>query len=77
LKERQSNEFSRAVASVRESLEKLEADTGENDPQRAFLTERMRALKDFFDALDSLNNAVARLDSLGLNTVQMVLKILR
>ena len=85
LKERQNNEFERAVASVRETLEKLEADKGdalsaskgESDAERAFLTERVRALKDFFDALDSLTNAVARLDSLGLNTVQTVLKILR
>jgi DNA-binding transcriptional regulator GbsR (MarR family) len=91
LKERQSNEFNRSIASVRETLEKLEAgqgdalslSKGESDlvpgggPERAFLTERVRALKDFFDALDSLNSAVARLDSLGLNTVQTVLKILR
>jgi DNA-binding transcriptional regulator GbsR (MarR family) len=77
LKERQNNEFDRAVTSVRETLEKLDADTGTNDPERAFLTERVRALKDFFDALDSLSSAVARLDSLGLNTVQTVLKILR
>ena len=77
LRERQNNEFDRAVASVRETLEKLEADQGESDPERAFLTERVRALKDFFDALDSLGSAVARLDGLGLNTVQTVLKILR
>jgi DNA-binding transcriptional regulator GbsR (MarR family) len=85
LRERQNNEFDRAVASVRETLEKLEADQGdapnlskgESDPERAFLTERVRALKDFFDALDSLSSAVTRLDGLGLNTVQTVLKILR
>ena len=77
LRERQNNEFDRAVASVRETLEKLEADQGESDAERAFLTERVRALKDFFDALDSLSSAVARLDGLGLNTVQTVLKILR
>jgi DNA-binding transcriptional regulator GbsR (MarR family) len=85
LRERQNNEFDRAVASVRETLEKLEAGQGdalsllkgESDAERAFLTERVRALKDFFDALDSLSSAVARLDGLGLNTVQTVLKILR
>jgi DNA-binding transcriptional regulator GbsR (MarR family) len=77
LKERQNNEFDRAVASVRETLEKLETGRGEPDAQRAFLTERVRALKDFFDALDALSNAVARLDSLGLNTIQTVLKILK
>ena len=77
LKERQSNEFDRAVASVRKTLEKLESDSGESNPERTFLTERVRALKDFFDALDSLSNAVSRLDSLGINTIQTVLKILK
>ena len=77
LRERQNNEFDRAVASVRETLEKLEASPGSTDPERAFLADRVRALKDFFDALDALTSAVARLDSLGLNTVQTVLKILK
>lgn len=77
LKERQNSEFDRAVASVRKTLEKLETAPGAPDAERAFLIERVRALKEFFDALDSLNSAVARLDSLGLNTVQNVLKILR
>jgi hypothetical protein len=41
------------------------------------LLERVRALKEFFDTLDSLAQAVSRLDSLGINTVQMVLKLLK
>jgi hypothetical protein len=57
-------------------MEKLESDDN-SDPERAFLVERLRALKDFFDALDSLVNAVTRLDGLGLHTVQTVLKILK
>ncbi len=77
LKERQNNEFDRAVASVQETLEKLESDDGRTDTERAFLTERVRALKDFFEALDALTNAVSRLDSLGSNTIQTVLNILR
>lgn len=77
LKERQNNEFDRAVATVRLALEKLEKGHGKQDPERAFLTERVRALNDFFDALDSLSNAVSRLDSLGINTIQTVLKILK
>ena len=77
LKERQNNEFDRAVASVRQTLENLEKGVGRADPQRAFLIERVRALKEFFDALDALTNAVSRLDSLGMNTVQTVLKILK
>ena len=39
--------------------------------------ERIRALKDFFDALDSLTRAVIRLEGLGLPTIQKVLSILR
>ncbi len=77
LKERQNSEFDRAVSSVQETLARLEAGDGESDPQRAFLIERLRALKDFFNAIDSLVGAIARLDSLGLNTVQSVLKILK
>ena len=77
LKERQNNEFDRAVATVQLTLEKLETGRGEPNPERAFLLERVRALKDFFDALDSLSNAVSRLDSLGMNTIQTVLKILK
>ncbi len=76
LKERQNSDFDRAVAAVRTTLEKLETGSG-SDPERAFLIERIQALKQFFDAIDSLVSAVARLDSLGLNTVQTVLKILK
>jgi hypothetical protein len=76
LQERRNSDFDRAIATVRVTLEKLEA--GDNsDPERAFLVERLRALKDFFDAVDALVNAVARLDSLGLHTIQTILKILR
>lgn len=78
LKERQSGEFDRAVASVTQTLQRLEAGQGEFDSaERAFLAERARALKDFFDTLDALASAITRLDSLGLNTVQTVLKILK
>ncbi len=78
LKERQNSEFDGAVAAVRETLSKLEAGHGEFDPaERAFLTERVRALSDFFSALDSLTSAISRLDGLGIGTVQTVLKILK
>jgi DNA-binding transcriptional regulator GbsR (MarR family) len=76
LQERRNSDFDRAVATVRVTLEKLEL--GDlSDPERVFMVERLRALKEFFDALDSLVNAVTRLNSLGLNTVQTVLKILK
>jgi DNA-binding transcriptional regulator GbsR (MarR family) len=77
LKERQNGEFDRAIATVRETLEKLETVSEESEAERAFLMERVRALNDFFNALDALASAVSRLDSLGLGTVQTVLKILK
>ena len=78
LKERQNSEFDSAVRSVRETLEKLEVETGtEDEAERQFLLERMRALQSFFDALDGLVNAVVRLDGLGITTVEKVLSILR
>ena len=76
LLERRSSDFDRAVATVRVSIKKLESGD-HSDPERLFLLQRLRAMQDFFDALDSLVNAVTRLDSLGLKTVQTVLKILK
>jgi|SRR5271157_446268 len=76
LNERRNSDFDRAVATARLTLEKLEG-AGSADPEQAFLVERIRALKDFFDAIDALVNAISRLDHLGLNTVQTILKILK
>ena len=76
LLERRSSDFDRAVATVRVSIKKLESGDP-SDPERLFLLQRLRAMQDFFDTLDSLVNAVTRLDSLGLKTVQTVLKILK
>ncbi len=78
LKERQNSEFDSAVQSVRETLEKLEAGTGvEDEAERQFLLERVRALQGFFDALDGLVRAVVRLDGLGITTIEKVLSILK
>ncbi len=78
LGERQNREFDQAVRSVRETLEKLKAAKGSMDEtERKFLLERVQALQDFFDAMDSLSRAIARLDNLGLNTIQNILKILK
>ncbi len=78
LGERQNREFDTAVRSVRATLEDLRTSKGNLDEaQRKFLIERVRALQDFFDAIDSLSHAVTRLDSLGMSTVQRVLSILK
>lgn len=76
LKERQNTEFERAVGSVKETLAKLEAGTT-NAEERAFLIERVRALQEFFDAIDSLARAVVKLESLGLVNVQKILGVLK
>ncbi len=78
LGERQNSDFSRAVQSVRETLEKLQTGKGSMDEQeRLFLIERVKALQDFFDAIDHLSIAVSKLDSLGISTVRKVLSILK
>ena len=78
LKERQNSEFDTAVQSVRTTLEKLEAGLGpEDEAERRFLLDRVRALQSFFDALDGLVRAVVRLEGLGITTVEKVLSILR
>ena len=76
LKERQNTEFERAVSSVKETLEKLKTASG-SEAERAFLLERVQALQDFFDAIDSLTRAVVKLESLGLSNVQKILGILK
>ncbi len=75
LKERQNSEFDRAVESVKLTLRELE--TGDSDPERVFMLERVRTLNTFFTTLDALFGAISRLDSLGANTIQTVLKILK
>jgi DNA-binding transcriptional regulator GbsR (MarR family) len=78
LKGRQNSEFDRAINSVKETLDQLQAGEGSFDKkERAFLIERLQALQDFFDAIDNVTRAIARLDSLGINTVQSVIKILK
>ena len=77
LKERQNSEFDRAIRSVRETLSTLEAGAGSNGPEWQFTLERVRALQEFFDAIDSLNNAVIKLDKLGFVNVQRILGVLK
>ena len=76
LKERQNSEFDRALRSVRETLEVLEANWVE-DEEWNFVYERVRALQDFFDAIDSLTRAVIKLESLGMSNVTKILGVLK
>ncbi len=78
LGERQNTEFARSIETVRQTLTELKAARGSVDEsERKFLIERVQALQDFFDAIDSLARAVARLDSLGFSSVQKVLSVLK
>jgi DNA-binding transcriptional regulator GbsR (MarR family) len=78
LGERQNRDFANAIQSVRDTLEKLKTTRGSSDEtERKFLTERVQALQDFFDAIDHLTVAVSKLDDLGINTVRKILTILK
>ncbi|MGE5073690.1 MAG: GbsR/MarR family transcriptional regulator [Anaerolineae bacterium] len=78
LNERQNSEFALAIESVRTTLTQLKSARGAMDEQeRAFLLERVQALQDFFDAIDSLTRAVVKLDKLGIHNVQKILSVLK
>jgi DNA-binding transcriptional regulator GbsR (MarR family) len=78
LKERQNSEFDRAIRSVKESLEKLESGAiSGNEAEVQFAYERVRALQEFFNAIDSLTNAVIKLEKLGLGNVKSILGVLK
>ena len=76
LKERQNNEFDRALRSVKETLGQMEESWVENDEWN-FVYERVQALQDFFDSIDSLTKAVVKLESLGISNVTKILGILK
>jgi DNA-binding transcriptional regulator GbsR (MarR family) len=76
LKERQNSEFDRAVRSVRDTLAAMEENWVE-DKEWEFVYERVRALQDFFDAIESLTRAVMRLESLGITNVKKILNVLK
>lgn len=78
LKERQNSEFDRALRGVRETLEKFESGSVSGDEAEAeFVYERVKALQEFFDVIDSLSNAVIKLQSLGLSNVKSILGVLK
>ena len=76
LQERQNSEFDRAVRSVRETLTLMEENWVENEEWN-FVYERVKALQDFFDAIDSLTRAVIRLEKLGFSNVTKILSVLK
>jgi DNA-binding transcriptional regulator GbsR (MarR family) len=78
LKERQNSEFDRALRSVQETLKELEAGTVSGDEAEVqFVYQRIKALQEFFNAIDTLTNAVIKLESLGLGNVKKILSVLK
>jgi DNA-binding transcriptional regulator GbsR (MarR family) len=78
LKERQNSEFDSAVRSVAETIAKLDAGEVSGDSgEIKFLRQRVQALQEFFDALDSLTRAVVKLESLGLGNIKTILSVLK
>jgi len=76
LRERQNSEFDRAVRSVRDTLTTMEDNWVESE-EWTFVYERVQALQDFFDAIDSLSRAVIRLEKLGIKNVRNILTVLK
>jgi DNA-binding transcriptional regulator GbsR (MarR family) len=78
LKERQNSEFDRALRSVSDALAKLDAGEVTGDAaELKFVYQRVKALQDFFNAIDGLANAVIKLESLGLTNVKNILSVLK
>lgn len=78
LGERQNVEFSRSIQAVRDTLTELKSARGSIDEsERQLLIARVQALQDFFDAIDSLNRAVVKLDKLGIGNVHKILSVLK
>ncbi len=78
LKERQNSEFDRAVRSVQETLAQIESGSVSGDEAEiVFVRERVKALQEFFNAIDSLSSAVIKLEKLGLGNVTKILSVLK
>ncbi len=84
LKERENSEFSRALASVEETLNILEASPGQEraaEERRLeewdFTRARVAEMKSFFDGLDNLVRVVTTLENMNQNTVQKIVGILK
>ncbi|MCL4259758.1 MAG: hypothetical protein KJZ52_03935 [Anaerolineales bacterium] len=78
LRERQNNEFDRALRGVRETLVSLETGSVSGDKAEVnFIYERVKALQEFFNAIDSLSSAVIKLEKLGFANVKSILGVLK
>ena len=78
LKERQNSEFDRAIRSVQDMLAQLESGSvSGSEADVKFVRERVKALQEFFNAIDSLASAVIKLERLGISNVTKILRVLK
>jgi DNA-binding transcriptional regulator GbsR (MarR family) len=78
LKERQNSEFDSAIRSVQETLKELETGSVSGDTaQVQFVHERIKALQEFFNAIDTLTSAVIKLENLGFGNVKKILSVMK
>lgn len=78
LKERQNVEFDRAIRTLRSTLEKFEGgDVSGDAAEIHFMYERLRALQEFFDALDRLTNSIIKLEEFGFSSIKKILGVLK
>jgi DNA-binding transcriptional regulator GbsR (MarR family) len=72
LREREKNEFSRALKTIEESLEMVENTNAQDDELAAFYKVRLDNMKRFFDTLDNLVATLLAIDELRLKTFQQL-----
>lgn len=79
LKGRENSEFDRALASVGQTLDILEAGpSSESDAEEwEFARNRVAEMQSFFDGLDNLVNVIVKLETMNQNTVQKVIGFLK
>ena len=79
LKGRENSEFNRALASVKDTLGKLEARSRQDNETEEweFARSRVAEMQSFFDGLDNLVRVVATLETMNQNTVQKVIGLLK
>lgn len=70
LKEREQQEFDRALRTVAESLAMVQAADTDDAELATFYQERMQEMQRFFDSLDNLVAMVIALDELRVGTIQ-------
>ena len=79
LKGRENSEFDRALASVGQTLDILEASPpSESDAEEwAFAKNRVASMQSFFDGLDNLVKVIVTLENMNQNTVKKLIGFLK